>query len=149
MWWPPTMLEPPALEHVPASVEANRSEASTTASGSAPIEAPCRWCDARSRPRHSNSACQDDRAHQKLHQQIDWLAETGAITPQLKELAHELRFFGNDGAHPDRDGLENVSKEDAAVALGFLEDFLRYAYVLPRRVAAVTAARKQTPPASN
>lgn len=148
MWWPPTMLEPPALEHVPESVEANRSEAYHCQSVRA-------YRGAVSMVRRAIQASAfdlgvpDDRAHQKLHQQIDWLAETGAITPQLKELAHELRFFGNDGAHPDRDGLENVSKEDAAVALGFLEDFLRYAYVLPRRVAAVTAARKQTPPASN
>ena len=117
MWWPPTMLEPPALEHVPESVEANRSEAYHCQSVRA-------YRGAVSMVRRAIQASAfdlgvpDDRAHQKLHQQIDWLAETGAITPQLKELAHELRFFGNDGAHPDRDGLENVSKEDAAVALG-------------------------------
>ena len=63
----------------------------------------------------------DDRAHQKLHQQIDGWQRRAPSRRTLKELAHELRFFGNDGAHPDRDGLENVSKEDAAVALGFLE----------------------------
>lgn len=32
-------------------------------------------------------------------------------------------------AHPDKDGLEDVTKEDAKELIGFLEQYLNYVYV--------------------
>lgn len=77
----------------------------------------------------------------RLVDQIDWLAEQRLITDDLRDLAHEVRLGGNLGAHPDRDGLRTVSKEDAEAVLGFLESFLTYVYRVPAKVARVRAER--------
>jgi hypothetical protein len=49
----------------------------------------------------------------KLTDQIDELAAQAKITEPLKEFAHEIRVTRNMGAHPDKDGLEEVTEQDA------------------------------------
>jgi hypothetical protein len=78
-----------------------------------------------------------------LFGQIDWLAANGKLTPDLRDLAHELRVFGKEGAHPAHDGLSDVTEEDADAALDFLEHFLNYVFVLPGGVAARRAERQK------
>ncbi len=70
----------------------------------------------------------------KLFDQIDWLHDQRIITPQMRDIAHHIRLSGNDGAHPDKDGLQEVGKEAAEAALEFLDDFLRHLYQMPARL---------------
>lgn len=69
----------------------------------------------------------------KLVHQIDDLATRAAITGPLKEQAHEVRLGGNDGAHPGKDGLDNVSPDDAQDMIDFTREFFHHVYVMPRR----------------
>jgi hypothetical protein len=83
-------------------------------------------------------ACIDKQApDRKLEEQIDWLAENEVITQQMKQVAHQLRMGGNAGAHPGKDGLNDVSERDAGDLLTFLDDFMRYVYEIPGRLAAL------------
>lgn len=71
-----------------------------------------------------------------LRDQIDWLADSNKITPDMKDWAHELRLFGNAGVHPGKDLLDTVSGPEAQDAFVFAKSFLEYLYVMPHRVAA-------------
>jgi hypothetical protein len=73
----------------------------------------------------------------KLQDQIDWLADHAVITEQMKQVAHQLRIGGNAGAHPGKDGLNDVSERDAEDLLTFLDDFMRYVYEIPGRLAGL------------
>jgi DNA-directed RNA polymerase subunit RPC12/RpoP len=70
----------------------------------------------------------------KLVEQIDDLHKQGKITEKLKEWAHEIRLTGNLGAHPDKDGLVDVTMEDAEQILKFAEAYFNYVYVMPKQV---------------
>ena len=72
----------------------------------------------------------------KLVHQIDELAAKGVITGPLKDFAHEVRLEGNDGAHPDADGLENVTLKDADDIIEFTREYLHHVYVMPAKLAA-------------
>ena len=65
---------------------------------------------------------------EKLYDQIEELAEAGALTQATKNLAHGIRQFGNFGAHPGDDQLEDVGLEDAKLALQVLRRVLRELY---------------------
>jgi hypothetical protein len=78
----------------------------------------------------------------RLIDQIDDLFKTGKITEPLKDFAHEIRLTGNDGAHPDKDGLSDVTEKDSADILEFTREFLNYIYVMPAKLRA----RKTPPP---
>ncbi len=72
----------------------------------------------------------------KLMDQIDELATKGKLTASLKDYAHEVRLTGNDGAHPDKDGLKDVSEKDADDSIAFTRHFFDSVYVTPARLAA-------------
>jgi len=72
----------------------------------------------------------------KLVGQIDELAAKGFITEPLKQFAHEVRLEGNDGAHPDPDGLENVTQKDAVDIIEFTREYLHHVYVMPAKLQA-------------
>jgi len=75
----------------------------------------------------------------KLNQQIEQLQGQGTITNDLREWAHEVRFLGNDGAHPPKDySQDTVTEDDAADALELAEQFLEVVFVTP----AIAAERK-------
>jgi hypothetical protein len=76
---------------------------------------------------------------QKLNQQIDWLFDNGVITKDLKEWAHEVRFIGNDGAHPGNLSDEAVTKNDSEDILNLVEQFAKVLYVAP----AIASERKK------
>ncbi len=73
---------------------------------------------------------------ERLIYQIDYLATKGTITSPLKALAHEVRVTGNVGAHPDRDGLSDVKKEDAVDMVEFTREFFHHVYVMPAKLKA-------------
>jgi Domain of unknown function (DUF4145) len=68
-----------------------------------------------------------------LIRQIDDLAVKGTITAALKNMAHEIRKLGNEGAHPDEDGLGDVGKEDADDIIEFTRQYFEHVYVMPAR----------------
>lgn len=77
------------------------------------------------------SALDKGAPDKKLQEQIDWLAGEGIVTVQMKDVAHAIRVGGNEGTHPGKDGLNDVDREQAERYLAFLDDFLRFVYVIP------------------
>ena len=78
----------------------------------------------------------------KLHEQITELKVSGKLHPDLADIATEIRFLGNDGAHPDDDGLDEISPEDAKEILEFTAELLDDLYVRPQKVAAMKKKRE-------
>jgi hypothetical protein len=72
----------------------------------------------------------------KLIDQIDELFKKGKITEALKDFAHEVRLTGNDGAHPGKDGLADVSPKDASDIIEFTREYLHHVYVMPAKLRA-------------
>jgi hypothetical protein len=81
----------------------------------------------------------------RLIDQIDDLSATGRITQALQEFAHEVRLTGNDGAHPDKDGLAGVHEKDANDIVEFTREYLHHVYVMP---AKLKARKPSTPPST-
>lgn len=71
-----------------------------------------------------------------LIHQIDNLFESGKITTALKDFAHEIRLTGNDGAHPDKDGLSGVKQKDADDIIEFTREYLHHVHVMPAKLKA-------------
>lgn len=67
---------------------------------------------------------------QSLIEQIDELHGKGEFTNRLQRLAHSVRSFGNTGAHPGDDGLDEVSHDEASQSIAFLEHLLQHVYIL-------------------
>ena len=78
----------------------------------------------------------------KLNKQIDELFEKNIITHEIKSWAHEVRFVGNDAAHPNS---TDVDAEDARDILELLQSMCDVLYVAPARSAARKAKRIATP----
>jgi len=114
----------------------------------------CRWIEAHKAAvtmcrRSIQTSCLDQKADRKkkLVAQIDELASKGVITEPLRQFAHEVRLEGNDGAHPDPDGLDNVTSNDADDIIEFTREYLHHVYVMPaklqaRKASAAPAAAK-------
>jgi Domain of unknown function (DUF4145) len=80
------------------------------------------------------ASCQDLKAAgYRLIDQIDDLAAKGKITTALKGMAHDVRKLGNEGAHPDEDGLGDVTEEDADDIVEFTRQYFEHVYVMPAR----------------
>lgn len=78
----------------------------------------------------------------KLADQIDDLHNNEIITKDIKDWAHEIRLTGNIGAHPSKDGLEDVTEEDAKELIAFVEEYLNFVYIMPSKVAAKRSKKK-------
>jgi hypothetical protein len=72
----------------------------------------------------------------RLIDQIDELFAQGKITNSLKDFAHEVRITRNLGAHPDKDGLEEVQEQDAKDIVEFTKEYLHHMYVMPAKLKA-------------
>ena len=95
------------------------------------------------------ASCQELGADgDRLIKQIDDLATKGKITAALTEMAHTVRLTGNIGAHPDKDGLEDVSPEDASDLIDFSRAFYEHVYVLPSKLLKMKE-RHNSPDASS
>ncbi len=77
----------------------------------------------------------------KLHKQIDWLFQNNIVTDEIKSWAHEVRYVGNDAAHPN---ATEVSNEEARDILELLESMCDVLYVAPARAAVRRARRTNT-----
>lgn len=72
----------------------------------------------------------------KLVDQIDELATLQIITASLKDMAHEVRLTGNDGAHPGADGLNDVTQQDAKDIIEFTKELFHHVYIMPAKLKA-------------
>ena len=77
----------------------------------------------------------------RLVDQIDELYESQTITKDIKDWAHEIRLTGNIGAHPDEDGLQDITPKDAEELINFMEEYLNYVYIMPAKVAEKRAKK--------
>lgn len=73
----------------------------------------------------------DAKAHKTIQARIDALAEKNALTPELKDWAHQVRLGGNDAAHEE----DPFTRPEAEELLDFVELYLTYVYTLPGRLA--------------
>jgi hypothetical protein len=91
--------------------------------------------------RSIESICIDKGAdkNDRLHQQINKMRNQGIITEELKSWATEVRFVGNDGAHPG----DLVQKDDAEAILKLAEQFAEVIYVLPELAKELKAKREK------
>jgi hypothetical protein len=97
----------------------------------------CRWIEAyKATVTMCRRAIQASCLEKKADKQKKELAAKGVITQPLREFAHEVRLEGNDGAHPDTDGLENVTQKDADDIIEFTHEYLHHVYVMPAKLAA-------------
>lgn len=79
-------------------------------------------------------SCLDKGAKKKtLYDQVEELD----IDDNLKKLAHKLRFWGNNGAHPDILLDEKIEEKDAKLAIDFTEKFLQYTYIIPKELEEI------------
>lgn len=79
--------------------------------------------------------------NKNLHDQIDALFNAGFITKHLKDTAHEIRYFGNYGAHPQDDNLDKTTREDAEAVDMLTWDLMRTIYTTPFQTAELRAKR--------
>lgn len=77
-----------------------------------------------------------------LHTLIDVLHAEGFITKDLKNSAHEIRQFGNYGAHVQDDGLDKVTRQEARDAREVTWQFLYSIYVAPAKTDELRKARQ-------
>jgi hypothetical protein len=76
---------------------------------------------------------------EKLYKQIEELFDNNIITQDIKDWADEVRYIGNDAAHPNK---EEVNKEDSEDILELLESLCDVLYVAPARAAKRKQKRK-------
>lgn len=77
------------------------------------------------------SICKQKGAIKKdLKDQIDELFSSNIITKDLQDWAHEVRYVGNDAAHPND---VSVTQEDAEEILDLLESLCEVLYVAPAK----------------
>lgn len=67
----------------------------------------------------------------ELIKQIESLS---ALPSDVKDWAHQIRIFGNWGAHPDKDNLKDVDESDATETHDFMSKFLLYVFIMPEKV---------------
>ncbi|MBU2512145.1 DUF4145 domain-containing protein [bacterium] len=77
----------------------------------------------------------------KLFKLIDLLKDEGYITLDLKETAHELRHFGNYGAHMQDDGLDSVERDEANDIIEITWQFLYAIFVGPYKTKELKKKR--------
>ncbi|MFF2822645.1 DUF4145 domain-containing protein [Arthrobacter koreensis] len=74
-----------------------------------------------------------------LKRKIELMVERGFIRPHIKEVADEVRHFGNDMAHGDI--TIPVDRDDALEVLGLMDEILNEVYQGPARLVAIQARR--------
>lgn len=77
----------------------------------------------------------------KLYALIDQLHSDGFITTDLQKSAHEIRHFGNYGAHAQDDGLDSVTLQEARDIREIAWQFLHTIYVAPAKTEELRLAR--------
>jgi len=130
----PNPLPTPTDKRVPEEIRKDLDEAKICFSVNA-----FRACTVMCRRALQNACKMKDATKERLVDQIDELAEKGIITKDLKELAHTIRWIGNDAAHPNE---KEVKKEEAEEILNLTEQFLHILFVAPAKVRKIKEKHK-------
>jgi hypothetical protein len=83
------------------------------------------------------AALEKECKEQRLIDQLDELGQKGLLIPSLVEAAHQVRYYGNYGAHPDKDGLGDVDQKEAETICGLTWEVLENLYITPARIGAI------------
>jgi len=75
----------------------------------------------------------------KLVEQVDELFTKSIITDEIKKWAHEIRYVGNDAAHPND---TSVSRDDAEEVLELLDSMCDTLYIAPAKAENRRRARE-------
>lgn len=75
-----------------------------------------------------------------LIKQIDSLE---SLPIDIKDWAHQIRIFGNWGAHPDKDNLKEVDFNDVTEVHDFISKFFIYMFIMPEKVKLSRAKRDE------
>ena len=81
---------------------------------------------------------------EKLYQQIDDLLASSQITRSLHDAATAIRHFGNYGAHPQNDILDEVTRDEADTVLNLTFQFLTDLYIRPAKTQQLMAKRPES-----
>jgi hypothetical protein len=65
---------------------------------------------------------------------IRQISSLESLPADIKDWAHQIRIFGNWGAHPDKDNLKEVDSDDVSEAHDFTSKFLLYTFIMPEKV---------------
>lgn len=77
----------------------------------------------------------------RLVDAIDDAVSKGVLRAAFKDLATEVRHYGNLGAHPDDDQLKNCTKKKAETVLEFLTLLIHDFYELPAKIRSLVDDR--------
>jgi hypothetical protein len=121
------------VKSVPLSIESDANEAILCYKVGA-LKATIVMCR-----RAVEATCDEQQASgRNLKEQIDDLHTKGLIDSRLKTWAHQIRFFGNSGAHPDP-AFGSATAADADLMIDFMTTFLEYIYEMPAKIATAQA----------
>ena len=90
-----------------------------------------------------SKAKKSDGETKKLRDLIDVLNAEGLITKDLTASAHELRLFGNYGAHVQDDGLDKVEPQEARDVREITWQLLYSIYIAPFKTAELREKRTE------
>lgn len=74
---------------------------------------------------------------------IKQIQSLGTLPEDIKDWAHQIRIFGNWGAHPDKDNLKEITDDDVAEVHDFISKFLMYTFIMPEKVKLSRAKREE------
>jgi len=77
---------------------------------------------------------------------LDLIKQIESLTSLPKDIidwAHQIRIFGNWGAHPDKDQLKEVDSDDVAEVHDFISKFFVYMFIMPEKVKLSRAKRDE------
>lgn len=121
-WWP--FLNIHSVRDVPGEITAILQEAKTC------FSAQCFRAAAVMARRTLEAIINDKGASGKnLYVGIKNLKDKDVIEKNLLEWASEIRLIGNSGAHFDP--IEDVSKDEAKTVIVFLEELVKFIYIMP------------------
>ena len=85
---------------------------------------------------------EQDCNQNKLVDAISHAISTNVLRKAFHPLAEEIRQYGNLGAHPEDDQLQNATHENAATVLEFVRLLIHEFYEVPASAGKLKAARK-------
>lgn len=65
---------------------------------------------------------------------LEQIKSIDKLTNEIKDWAHNIRIFGNWGAHPQDDDLKTVDLDKANEVKDFIDQFFNYVFIMPSKV---------------
>ncbi|MFW9875253.1 MAG: DUF4145 domain-containing protein [Candidatus Thorarchaeota archaeon] len=132
----PEIMPKPSDERIPEKIRYSLDEAKRCFE----VEA---YCASTVMSRRALQICCVDKGvdeEKRLVEQINDLFDMGIITKDIKEIAHTVRWIGNDGAHLNPN---EVTKEDAEDILKLTDQIFNIIYIAPAMAKERLEKREQ------